>query len=122
MGEPASTTAAVVAGGAGAGVAGFLAGFDIMAAVGALFGALIFSTTTQEFPNWQRVLFLIASFVMGYVIAPGIREVDVYGYRPFQFSGIAAFVAALLVVTISLWLIQRGKSGPGAMTRGGQDG
>ncbi|WAB92494.1 putative holin [Pseudomonas citronellolis] len=122
MGEPASTTAAVVAGAAGVGFAGYLAGFDAWAAVGALFGALIYSTTTQEFPTWQRLLFLVASFVMGYVIAPGIREVEVYGYRPFQYTGIAAFVAALLVVTLSLWLIQRGKSGPGAVSRGGQDG
>ncbi|MBV5775060.1 phage holin family protein [Pseudomonas aeruginosa] len=121
MGEPASTTAsAVVAGAAGIGLAGYLAGIDGAAAVGALFGALLYSTTNKEYPSWQRVLFLLISFVMGYMTAPAIRDVDVYGYRPFHYSGLAAFVAALLVVTVSLWLLRRGKAGPGAI--GGQDG
>ncbi|HFH4190280.1 TPA: putative holin, partial [Pseudomonas aeruginosa] len=48
MGEPASTTAsAVVAGAAGIGLAGYLAGIDGAAAVGALFGALLYSTTNK---------------------------------------------------------------------------
>ncbi|HBP6069080.1 TPA: hypothetical protein L5965_33320, partial [Pseudomonas aeruginosa] len=92
MGEPASTTAsAVVAGAAGIGLAGYLAGIDGAAAVGALFGALLYSTTNKEYPTWQRVLFLLISFVMGYMTAPAIKDVDVYGYRPFHYSGLAAF-------------------------------
>lgn len=121
MGEPASTTASVVvAGAAGAGFAGLLAGIDAYAAVGALLGALVFFTTTEELPVWKRLVFLTVSFVMGYLFAPALGDFELYGIRPFKYSGPAAFGAAVLVVTVSLAAIRR--RGSFADQPGGQDG
>ena len=47
MAEPGSTSLAV-AGGVGAGLAGFLAGINGEAAVGALCGSLLYFAVTQE--------------------------------------------------------------------------
>ncbi|EQM66101.1 putative holin [Pseudomonas tohonis] len=120
MGEP--TASAVVAGAAGVGLAGVMAGVDAAAAVGALFGALIYTTRTPEYPTWQRLLYLVISFGMGYIAAPALRELVVMGIRPFQYTGLGAFVSALLCITLSLWALDRGRSGPGGFKRGGQDG
>lgn len=122
MAEPASTTASVVvAGAAGAGFAGLLAGIDPLAAIGALAGALLFFTTTEELPIWKRVLFLAVSFVMGYLFAPALVDVEVYGIRPFKYSGPAAFGAAVLVVTVALAAIKR-RGRLSTEQPGGQDG
>ena len=118
MGEPLSTAGAgvAVAGAAGAGFAGYMAGVNAEAAVGALLGALIYFTTTRELPVWQRALFLIISFVMGYMFAPGLVEAEFWGVRPFRFPGPAAFGASVLVVTVSLAAIKR--RGPPADSAG----
>ena len=122
MGEPASTTASVVvAGAAGAGFAGLLTGVDMLAAIGALAGALVFFTTTEELPVWKRVVFLLVSFVMGYLFAPALVDFEVWGIRPFKYSGPAAFGAAVLVVTVALAAIRR-RGRLGAEQPGGQDG
>jgi hypothetical protein len=110
MAEP-STTSIVVVGAVGAGFAGMLAGINAEAAVGALFGALIYFTTTRELPVWQRTLFFLTSFVMGYLLSPAVGEFELWGMRPFAFPGPAAFGASLLVVTISLAAIRRGGLG-----------
>lgn len=122
MAEPASTTASVVvAGAAGVGVAGLLTGIDMLAAIGALAGALVFFTTTEELPVWKRAVFLLVSFVMGYLFAPALTDFEIWGIRPFKYSGPAAFGAAVLVVTVALAAIKRrGKFG--AEQPGGQDG
>jgi hypothetical protein len=125
MGEPLTTAVAgaavagagvAVAGAAGAGFAGYMAGVDVWAATGALLGALIYFTTTHELPIWQRVLFFIVSFVMGYMFAPGLVEAEFWGVRPFRFPGPAAFGASVLVVTVSLAAIKR--RGPPADSAG----
>lgn len=106
MSEP-TTVGVVVAGAAGAGLAGALAAIDGDAAVGALLGALVYFTTTRELPIWQRCLFFLVSWVMGYKTAPALVEVTVWGIRPFGYSSVSAFAAALLVVTVSLAAINR---------------
>lgn len=118
MSEPSGV---VVAGALGVGLGGYLAAIDGAAATGALFGALIYFTTTRELPVWQRTLFFIASFVMGYLFAPAIGEAEFWGIRPFTHSGPAAFGSALLVVTVSLGAIRRRASGDAAL-RGDADG
>ncbi|WP_346829421.1 putative holin [Pseudomonas abietaniphila] len=121
MGEPASTTASVVvAGAAGAGFAGLIAGVDSYAAVGALAGAIVFFMTTEELPVWKRLVFFLVSVVMGYLFAPAMGDFELWGVRPFRYSGPAAFGAAVLVVTVALAAIKRG----GKLTDqpGGQDG
>ncbi len=121
MGEPASTAATVVvAGGAGAAVTGLLTGIDGLAVIGALAGALVFFTTTEELPVWKRFVFLLVSFVMGYLFAPGMAELELWGIRPFKYSGPAAFGASVLVVTVALAIIKR--RGLDAEQQGRQDG
>ncbi|SDJ60735.1 putative holin [Pseudomonas indica] len=117
MSEPSGV---VVAGAVGVGMAGVLSGVNGEAAVGALFGALIYFTTTAELPLLRRVFFFVASFVMGYMFAPAIGEIEVMGARPFAFPGPAAFGASLLVVTISLAAINRRGLADGK--GGGNDG
>ena len=111
MSDPASTVGVVAAGAAGAGVAGVMVGVDGHAAVGALLGALIYFTTTRELPVWQRALFFIVSFVMGYLFAPAIVDMQFWGARPFAYPGPAAFASPVLVVTVSLAALKR-RSGP----------
>jgi hypothetical protein len=122
MAEPASTAASVVvAGAAGAGFAGLLTGIDTLAAIGALAGALVFFTTTEEMPVWKRMVFLLVSFVMGYLFAPALVDFEVWGIRPFKYSGPAAFGASVLVVSVALAAIKRrGRLETGQP--GGQDG
>lgn len=122
MGEPASTTASVVvAGAAGAGLAGVVTGVDTLAAIGALAGALVFFTTTEELPVWKRCIFFLVSFVMGYLFAPALVDFEIWSIRPFKYSGPAAFGAAVLVVTVALAAIRR-RGRFGADQPGGQDG
>ena len=121
MGEPASTAATVVvAGGAGAAVTGLFTGIDALAVIGALAGALVFFTTTEELPVWKRVVFLLVSCVMGYLFAPSLGELELWGIRPFKHSGPAAFGASVLVVTVALAIIKR--RGLDAEPQGRQDG
>lgn len=105
MSEPSGV---VVAGAVGVGVAGVLAGVNTEAAVGALFGALLYITTTRELPLWQRGLFFLTSFVMGYLLSPAVGDLEVFGVHPFAFPGPAAFICSVLVVTLSLNAIKRG--------------
>lgn len=116
MGEPVTTTtgALAVAGAAGLGVAGFIAGINGEAATGALLGALIYFTTTRELGLLKRLVFFLVSFVMGYLFAPAIVEFEAWGMRPFAYAAPAGFTAALLVVTISLGLIKK-FGDPGAL-------
>jgi len=122
MAEPASTTASVVVlGAAGAGFAGLLTGIDLLAAIGAFAGALVFFTTTEELPVWKRAVFFLVSFVMGYLFSPALVDFEVWGIRPFKYPGPAAFGAAVLVVTLALAAIKR-RGRIGADQPGGQDG
>ncbi|WP_095094032.1 putative holin [Pseudomonas sp. Irchel 3A5] len=119
MAEPASTAASVVvAGAAGAVFPGFWTGIDAVAAIGALAGALVFYTTTEKMPVWKRIVFLMVSFVMGYLFAPALVDFELWGIRPFKHSGPAAFGASVLVVTVALAAINR----RGRLESGNQDG
>lgn len=117
MSEPATV---VLVGGVGLAATGLLAGVDILAVIGALAGSLVFFTTTEELPIWRRVLFLLVSFVMGYMFAPGMAEVELLGTRPFKYTGPAAFGASVVVVTVALAVIKR--RGLVAEQQGRQDG
>lgn len=117
MSEPATI---VVVGGLGLAATGLLAGVDMLAVIGALAGSLVFFTTTEELPVWKRVLFLLVSFVMGYLFAPGMAEVELFGTRPFKYTGPAAFGASVVVVTVALAVIKR--RGLVAEQQGRQDG
>ena len=121
MGEPATTVGAVVVGVTGAGLAGYLATLNGEAAIGALLGALLYFTTTRELPVWQRALFFVVSFVMGYLFAPGLVDAEFWGVRPFRLAGPAAFAASVLVVTVALAAIKRRAPPVGNGGEGGTD-
>lgn len=118
MAEP-SSTAALAAGMAGFGLAGFLTGIDSGAAIGALCGSLVFFATTEELRVARRLVFFMVSLVMGYLSAPLLAEAQVLGIGPIKFSAPAAFIASALVVTVTLAVIKRRQSHP---TTGGLDG
>lgn len=120
MSEPASIAAVTVAGAAGAGLAGFFAGVDGNAATGALCGALVFVMARPDLGLWERLVYFVVSFVMGYLFSPALTDLEFQGIRPFAFSGPAAFVAAALLVTTTVLAIK--KRGPPADAPGGADG
>ncbi len=105
MSEPAST-AVVVVGAAGAGLAGLMAGFDGAAAVGSLCGALIYFSASQELPIKERLMFFVISFVMGYLAAPAIARAEMFGIGPIEIPALAAFVCSALIVTVTLATIR----------------
>ncbi|AVO51226.1 putative holin [Ectopseudomonas mendocina] len=118
MSEPSG----LVAGGLLASIAGagWFAGIDGNAATGALCGSLIFLLSRHEFAMWKRAVYFLISLVMGYLFSPGLTEFEVWGFRPFVYSGPAAFGASLMVVTLShAALKQRGRPDLGG---GGVDG
>ncbi|SDI77194.1 Putative phage holin [Pseudomonas flavescens] len=118
MSEPVSV---LIAGTLGVDLPTMLNGINGEAAVGALFGALVYFTTTHELPLWNRLAFFLTSFVMGYLFTPAIVDFELYGMRPFAYSGPAGFAGAGLVVTIMLAAIKRRGAPPGVGTRGGND-
>ncbi|WP_437881039.1 putative holin [Pseudomonas sp. LRF_L74] len=118
MSEPSGV---VVAGAVGFSLTGLLAGLNGEAITGALFGSLIYFTTTRELPVWQRMLFFVTSFVMGYLFSPAIIEFELWGMHPFAYPGPAGFAAAAVVVSITLAAIKR-RGPPTASPSGGTDG
>lgn len=118
MTEPSGV---VVAGAVGVTLTGLAAGINGEAATGALFGALVYFTTTQELPRGRRALFFLTSFVMGYLFSPAIVEFQLAGMRPFSYPGPAGFGAAALVVTLTMAAIKR-RGPPPAESSGGTDG
>lgn len=91
----------------GANLSALLAAIDREAALGALCGALVYFTTTQELPTWNRLAFFMTSAVMGYLCAPAITDFQFYGIHPFAYPGPAGFAGAGLVVTLMLAAIRR---------------
>jgi hypothetical protein len=105
MSEPAST-AVIVVGAAGAGLAGLMAGFDGAAAIGSLCGALIYFSAAQELPIRKRLTFFVISFVMGYLSAPAMARAEMFGFGPIEIPALAAFVCSALIVTVTLATIR----------------
>jgi hypothetical protein len=103
MAEPNTTTVAVLS--AAIGIAGLWPGVDGNALIGAFAGAALVVVTAKEIGIFKRVAYLLISLVMGYITAPEIVNVT-----PIHSSGVAAFFAAALVITVTLQLIERVKS------------
>lgn len=117
MSEPSGVVVGLLG---SAAMAGMLAGVDGNALTGALCGSLIFFMARHEIEIWKRLVYFIISLVMGYLFSPGLTEFEVWGFRPFVYSGPAAFGASLMVVTLShAALRQRGRPDLGG---GGVDG
>ncbi|ADP02328.1 gp35 [Burkholderia phage KL3] len=102
MAEPNTTTAAALA--AAIGLAGIAPGIDGDALIGAFAGAALVVVTSKDLGIGRRAAYMLISLVMGYLAAPEINHLV-----PVRSSGVAAFFAAALVITVTLTLMERVK-------------
>ncbi|BDD79923.1 hypothetical protein [Burkholderia phage FLC10] len=104
MAEP-STTAAAIGAFAGIGFASLFPGIDGNALIGAFTGAALVVVTSKDLSLAKRFAYLVISLIVGYLAAP-----DVVNHSPITSTGVAAFFAAALAITVTLQLIERIKS------------
>jgi hypothetical protein len=69
---------------------------DANALIGAFAGATLFVLSAREVSIWMRLLYLIISLAVGYMLAPEITSNTF-----IQESGVAGFLGGLLCVTLS---------------------
>jgi hypothetical protein len=108
MTEPASATFALLTGAAVATASAastIVPGLDSNALVGAISGGALFVTSARDLPLWQRLAYLVVSAGAGYIAAP-----EVMRHMPIQSTGVAAFLAGALIVTLTTQLIERVKT------------
>jgi hypothetical protein len=103
MAEPSTTTIAAVS--AGIGFASLFPGIDGNALIGAFTGAALVVVTSKDLTLAKRLAYLVISLIVGYLAAP-----DVVSHTPITSTGVAAFFAAALAITVTLQLIERIKS------------
>lgn len=114
MAEPTSLSSAVPVA-AGVGLAALLPGIDGNALIGAFAGATLFVVSAKSLPLWQRAVYLFVSVVAGYLAAP-----DIVRSLPVFSTGVAAFVASAVGITVTLALIEKSRSlDLGWLRRGG---
>lgn len=103
MAEPASSTTLAIT--AGLGVAALMPFVDGDALLGAVLGATLIASTKRDIRWWQRLLSLILSIGIGYILAP-----EVIGQTPIKSMAAAAFIAAIcaipLALKVSVWAEQ----------------
>lgn len=104
MAEPTTTsTLALVA--TGVSIATLVPGVDGNAIIGAFAGAALVALHTRDVSMLTRLGYLLISWIMGYLAAPMVaRAIRV------QESGVAAFLAAALVIAVAIQLIERVKT------------
>ena len=103
MAEPSTTTLAALS--AGIGFASLFPGIDGNALIGAFTGAALVVVTSKDLSIAKRFAYLVISLIAGYLAAP-----DVVSHTPITSTGVAAFFAAALAITVTLQLIERVKS------------
>lgn len=100
MTEPTTSTLIPVA--AGMGLAALLPGIDGDALLGAFAGATLFVVSAQSLSVWRRIVYLLISVIAGYLAAN-----DVLAWFPLKSSGVAAFMASAIAVTVMLAVIKQ---------------
>ncbi|KFX61016.1 putative holin [Paraburkholderia fungorum] len=103
MAEPNTTTAAALS--AAIGLAGLAPGIDGNALIGAFTGAALVVVTSKDIGVAKRIAYMLISLVMGYLAAS-----EIVNATPIRSTGVAAFFAAALVITVTLQLIERVKT------------
>ena len=103
MAEPNTTTPGTLS--AVIGLAGLTPGIDGNALIGAFTGAALVVVTSKDIGILQRLAYMLISLVMGYVAAE-----EIVAKTPIRSTGVAAFLAAALVITVTLQLIERVKT------------
>lgn len=104
MAEP-TTTATVALAVAGVSMATLLPGVDGNAVIGGFAGAALMALHARDVSMLSRIAYLFISWVMGYLAAPLVMR-----QSPIQESGVASFLAAALVIAITVQLIERVKT------------
>ncbi|MFK3649280.1 phage holin family protein [Lysobacter capsici] len=104
MAEPTSLS---TAGGltAGVGLAAMWPGIDGDALIGAFAGATLFVVSAKSLPTWQRLVYLLVSVVAGYQ-----SGIEIVRWIPIRSTGVAAFVASAVAITITLTLIEKSRA------------
>jgi hypothetical protein len=102
MAEPSTTALAAAA---GIGLASMFPGIDGNALIGAFTGAALVVVTSKDLSLGKRFAYLVISLIAGYLAAP-----DLVNATPIKSTGVAAFFAAALAITVTLQLIERVKS------------
>lgn len=95
MAEPASSTTLAIT--AGLGAAALLPFIDGDALLGAVLGATLIASTKRDIRWWQRLLSLLLSIGIGYILAP-----EVIGQTPIKSMAAAAFIAAICAIPLAL--------------------
>lgn len=92
----------IAAGSAGlvAAVISQIPGIDANAVIGAFCGALLFSVSAKGLSLWVRLVYLLISFVIGYLGGPAILG------SYLEHSAASAFVGATITVTAGLRAIE----------------
>jgi len=103
MAEPTSLSGAPLA--AGVGLAALLPGVDGNALIGAFAGATLFVVSAKSLPIWQRLVYLLISIIAGYLAAP-----DIARSLPVLSTGVAAFGASAVGITVTLALIEKSRN------------
>ncbi|CAN7192615.1 phage holin family protein [Trinickia sp. LjRoot230] len=103
MAEPSTTALAAVS--AGIGFASLFPGIDGNALIGAFAGAALVVVTSKDLSLGKRFAYLVISLIAGYLAAP-----EMVRATPVKSTGVAAFFAAALAITVTLQLIERIKS------------
>ncbi|WP_313253217.1 putative holin [Stenotrophomonas sp.] len=104
MTEPTST-GGMLALATGVGLASLLPGIESDAFIGAFAGATLFVVSAKDLPIWKRLIYLAISVVAGYMGGTEVmRRFDVTS------SGLAAFICAAVIVTLTLSLIERSRT------------
>ena len=103
MAEPSITALAVAS--ASIGIASLFPGVDGNALIGAFTGAALVVVTSKDLSIGKRFAYLVISTIAGYLAAS-----DVVQWTPIKSTGVAAFFAAALAITVTLQLIERVKT------------
>lgn len=104
MAEPTSlSTLAMIA--AGVGLAAVLPGIDGNALVGAFAGGTLFVVSATSTPLWRRAVYLCISVIVGYQATS-----EMVRWLPIRSTGVAAFIASAVLVTLTLAAIEKCKT------------
>lgn len=104
MAEPTTTsTIALVA--TGVSIATLIPGIDGNAIIGAFAGAALMALHAREVSMLSRIAYFGISWIMGYLAAPmAMRQIHL------QESGVASFIAAAIIIALTVQLIERIKT------------
>jgi hypothetical protein len=106
MTEPATSSLAIAAAATTATAASALVpGVDANALIGAIAGGALFVTSSRDLSFAMRLVYLLISAGAGYVAAP-----EIVSRLPITSTGVAAFLAGALAITVATQIIERAKA------------